>query len=303
MNITKKYNTYNKRKTIKKKRCSPYAEDIKINNETCLSKDIILKLKASYNKNNEDKIKYRNLNKIWDALKERKPNCDSEICWLNEIKNEATKKSIVSTLYAPDQPKEWSKNPDEWLSNYDILEVLTQYEYKHTNFKFIGPTPINFNSQDMNDKKQCVWNELCKFKLINYIKKKKDKIGIIFNLAKQGDTGTHWVSLFIDIKNQFILYFDSNGDACPPTIYELIQTIVNQGKTHGIKFKDIYNKIEHQQTNTECGMYSLYFIISLVTETINDTKIKNMDKLINHFIKQRIPDYLVFKHRKIYYNE
>ena len=290
-------------KTLKKKNCSPYGEDIKIKEGSCLSKEIILKLKSSYNKNNKDSpIKYRKLSKIWEALKEKKPNCESEICWLNEIKNDETKESIKKLLYAPDQPKEWKKNPDEWLSNYDILDVLEQYEYKYNNFKFIGPTPINFDSPDIRDKKSCVWEDLCKIKLKDLIKNKKNKIGVIFNLAKQGEAGTHWVSLFIDVKNSLILYFDSNGDACPPEIFELIEKIKKQGEKENIKFKDKYNTYAHQETNTECGMYSLYFIITMLTEKIDGKKVI-IDKLVNHFTKKRIPDKYVFDRRNRYYNE
>ena len=56
----------------------------------------------------------------------------------------------------------------------------------------------------MNDKEKCVWDDLCNFSLNKYINKKIDKIGVIFNLAKQGEEGTHWVSLFLDIKNKYI---------------------------------------------------------------------------------------------------
>ena len=290
-------------KTLKKKNCSPYGEDVKIKNGSCLTKEIILKLKTSYNKNNKDnQIKYRKISKIWDALKENKPSCDSEICWLNEIKNKETKEGIIKLLYVPDQPKEWKNNPDEWLSNYDILDVLEQYEYKYKNFKFIGPTPINFNSPDIRDKKKCVWEELCNFKLKNILKQKKNKIGIIFNLAKQGDAGTHWVSLFIDIKNNLIVYFDSNGDVCPPEIYELIGKVIKQRKKENIKFNQVFNTYTHQETNTECGMYSLYFIITMLTEKI-EGKYVITDKIVNHFTKNRIPDTLVFNQRNSYYNE
>lgn len=303
MNKTKKYKKIRGGKTLKNKNCSPYGDEERINNKSCLTRDVILKLKKSYNKKNEDKIRYRKSGKIWDALKEKKPKCKDEICWLNDIENKRTREGIVNLLYAPEQPKEWKKNPDEWLSNYDILDVLQQYEYKYKNFKIIGPTPINFNNPDMHNKEDCVWNELCNFDLKYYKKNKKNKIGVIFNLAKQGEAGTHWVSLFIDIKNKFILYFDSNGDVCPPEIYELINKIVNQGKKEKIKFKVIYNTLSHQETNTECGMYSLYFIITMVTEKIDGKKVILKEKLINHFTKSRIPDNLVFNHRKIYYNE
>lgn len=301
-----KYTKKNKIKggrTLKKKRCSPYAEEIKISDKSCLSRDIILKLKNSFNKHHQKKIKSKTTSKIWEDLKKNKPQCESEMCWVNEIENNTVKENILEVFYAPNQPKEWKKNPDEWLSNYDILEVVNQYEYNYKNFKFIGPTPINFNSPDIRNKKNCVWNELCNFNLDYYIKNKIDKIGVIFNLAKQGDPGTHWVSLFINLKRKFILFFDSNGDPPPPEVYQLIEKIKKQGNKNKIKFKFIHNKLEHQQSNTECGMYSLYFIITLLSEKIDGKKINSTEKLINHFVKDKIPDYFVFKHRNIYFNE
>ena len=304
MNKKTKKNNKKRNVTIRRKNCSPYGEDVKISNETCLSGEVIHRIKKSYNENNPTrKIRYKNSMKIINALKKNKPTCESEMCWLNEIQDEEKRKEIIDIFYAPKQPKEWKSNPDEWLSNYDILDVLNQYESKYKNFKILGPTPINFDSKDMNNKEKCVWDDLCNFSLNKYIKKKIDKIGVIFNLAKQGEEGTHWVSLFVDLKHKYIFYFDSNGEECPNEIKELIKRIKEQAKGKNIKLKEIYNKVEHQSTNTECGMYSLYFIITLLTEEINDKKIKNIDRLLSHFYKHRIPDYLVFKHRSIYFNE
>lgn len=301
MKTKKKIKSKNK---TKKKNCSPIGEEIKLNESTCLSAEVIQKIKQSFNKKNpEKKIKYRNPYKIIERLKMEKPNCESDICWLNEIEEENKRKEIIEVFYAPKAPKEWKKNPDEWLSNYDILDVLNQYEKKYQNFKVIGPTPINFDSTDIYNNDKCVWEDLCKFSLSSRDLSNKDKIGIIFNLAKQGETGTHWVSLFVDLKNKIVLYFDSNGDECPEEIKKLINRIKGEGKKKGIILKEIYNKMEHQQSNTECGMYSLYFIITMLEERINKKKIKNVNSLIKHFTKQRIPDEFVFKHRNIYFNE
>ena len=290
-------------KTIKKKRCSPYAEDVKINEKSCLSGTVMQKIKKSYNKKNPSRrITHRNPNKIWKELTSLKPKCETELCWLNEIENKQTREEIVKEFYAPNKPMEWKENPNEWLSNYDILDVINQYEKIHKNFKFFGPTPINFNSPDMNYKDKCVWEELCNFNLENHINNGINKMGVVFNLSKQGESGSHWVSLFIDIKNKMIFYFDSNGDSCPNEIKELINTVKNQGLKKKIIFKEIYNTFEHQQSNTECGMYSLYFIITMLTEKINNKK-KSMRTIIHHFTKNRIPDDLVFKHRNLYFNE
>ena len=58
-----------------------------------------------------------------------------------------------------------------------------------------------------------------------------------------------------------------------------------------LKYYDNYG-LKHQKTNTECGMYCLYTIISLLTKKKN----------INYFIKKKIDDKIVEKYRDIYFN-
>jgi hypothetical protein len=42
--------------------------------------------------------------------------------------------------------------------------------------------------------------------LKDYIDKNITKIGIIFNLDNHNESGSHWVSLFIDLEDKFVLY-------------------------------------------------------------------------------------------------
>ena len=55
------------------------------------------------------------------------------------------------------------KNPYAWLNSDDIIKVMNQYEKKYKNFKFIGPSPIDF--QDKKFYGNCVWEELCNFSI------------------------------------------------------------------------------------------------------------------------------------------
>ena len=82
----------------------------------------------------------------------------------------------------------------------------------------------------------------------------------------------------------------------PKQVNKFIQSVVKQGKERNIEFKvdELHNhNIEHQQEDTECGMYSLYFIINMLT------KIKNW----NYFTSTIIPDKDVEKFRNIYFNK
>jgi Ulp1 family protease len=97
--------------------------------------------------------------------------------------------------------------------------------------------------------------------------------------------------MFINIKEKTIIYFDSNGNKPPKEVKKLIDKIISQGKQLGFDFNVFINKISHQKSNSECGMYSLYFIIQMLKDTDKD-----------YFLKQRIPDEDVFKLRDKYFN-
>lgn len=292
-------------KTFKFKTCNPAVRGKTVKNKSCMTPEVVEEIKNKFNKHNpENKIQASKPTEVWEELKNKFNTCKSELCWLNSIKDPVMKAKIKRKLFPPDRPNEWKDDPNTWLSNEDILNVLTQYEDAYKCFKFIGPTPIDYDYKESsilgNDR--CVTEELCKFILDEMIKKKYSKIGIIFNLDKHSGPGTHWVSLFVNVKEKFIFYFDSNG--LPPNrqIKKMINKIKDDGKSlkKPIIFQTIINKFQHQQSNTECGMYSLYFIITLLTEKINNKKV-NIGKIKHHFLKKRVEDELVFKLRYKYF--
>ena len=277
-----------------------------IMNNTCYTKNILQKIKKEYNKSHSSKpIVSNNPKIIWKELRER-INCKNEDCWLNTIKDETMRKRIKEYIFAPQHPKEWNHNPNEWLSNIDIYNVLSQYEDSYPEFECIGPSFIDFASPSKDD--VCVTKELCKFSLRELLHKNKNKIAIVFNLDKHTGPGTHWVSMFVDIKDKFIFYFDSAGAEIPPEIMELVKTIQDQGTnlTDPIHFKFFQNApFEHQYSNTECGMYSLFFIITMLTNEVEKPKkykFKNFKEKINFFKKVRITDKYVEKLRGGYFN-
>lgn len=261
---------------------------------TCYSSNSLHKLKYYWNKRHPDALIHTNDTKeIWNQLKNNLSNvCNSESCWLKQhfIKTKLDT-NLLNYTFAPKSPKTWNDNPTEWLTSVDITKVMKQYEKTYTCFEFIGPSPIDYDTHKLYG--ECVWEELCNFNLNDYIKKGKYKIGIIFNLDPHYKGGSHWVSLFINVTKNFIFYFDSNGDKIPRRIKRLVNTITTQGRNIGITFNFQQNHpMEHQYENTECGMYSLYFIIELLKD----------NKPLSFFKEHRIPDKDMEKLRKIYFN-
>jgi signal recognition particle subunit SEC65 len=284
--------------------CNPSVEGRTVTKQSCFTLDTLHKIRDAYNKSHTDnRITITDPHLLWLELKSRFSTCEKEDCWLEEIHDKSLKEKIDELSFAPDHPDEWKKNPDEWLSNYDILEVLEQYESKHKEFKFIGPTPIDFDSRPPKKNGKCVWEDLCQFS-IDKLDPAIKKIGVVFNLDKHNEPGSHWVSLFVDLENQFIFYLDSAGDDIPSEIQKLVNRIKGQWTdAHPGKKMKFYKNypFEHQHEDTECGMYALFFIISLLTQKV-EGKHHSIGELIKMFKSKRIPDNYVFDYRKVYFN-
>ena len=294
---------HHKRQT-KRMNCSPAIKKHAIP-DSCYTPKILLMIRDAYNKDHsaEEQITESDPTKLWQILNDRLVQCKKEDCWLNELDDPALKKRIDRYIFAPDKPYEWKKNPNEWLSNFDIMNVLEQYEETHKHFEFIGPTPIDFDKVVSGS---CVQNELCRFELHEQLKKGKTHIGVIFNLSPHTSGGSHWVSLFIDTKDRLIFFFDSAGEPIPKAIREFVDRVqADVVELSGKKcaFHQNHPK-EHQMGNTECGVYSLFFIITMLTGISEFARGKmNMRQKLHLFKKRTIPDKHIEKYRSVYFND
>jgi hypothetical protein len=276
--------------------CSPLSDNKKY---TCYDNKTLNRMKILWNKRHpEAKIEDMHPEGIWKSLKNNlRDICNTEVCWLRqEFMKDESIRSIMAYTFAPFAPKAWKKNPYEWLSSLDIERVMKQYESKYKCFAFLGPSPIDFDKEATDDTGgECVWDELCNFDLIELYKKGKHKIGVIFNLDPHYKSGSHWVSMFINVKEQYIFYFDSNGTKIPKQINVFAQRIIKQASNAPLNSKMILKEnhpFTHQKSNTECGMYSLHLIISLLTDS----------KSYTDFMSKRISDSEMKAFRNKYFN-
>jgi hypothetical protein len=292
-NITRK-KMKNKNKIIKL-RCSP-REKNKMNDFSCYTDESLYKLRNLWNKKHPDELIQSNEpREIWNKLNEyMKHLCNKESCWLKQNFTIGKVDNELSDSFAPESPEEWKSNPNEWLSSIDIIKVMKQYEKAYKCFEFIGPSPIDYDKKKLYG--ECVWDELCHFNLGEQMKKGKTKIGIIFNLDPHYKSGSHWVSLFINLKKKQIFYFDSNGDTIPDQIMKFVVKISDQGRNLRPKVLcefDQNHPIEHQYGETECGVYSIFFIVHMLE-----------DKITNHYLKTHVlKDEYMHKFRKVFFNE
>jgi hypothetical protein len=246
---------------------------------SCYTSKHLHQLKQKYNRTHKKKIKTNDPVHIWKELNTKITTCKKESCWAKELRVPA------QDVFAPKSPESWKKNNNEWLSTSDIQSVLTQYEKAYPEFKFIGPCASDYYFIENG---QCVSPELCN---LNVNTETHKYIGVVFNLDVHDGPGTHWVSVFIDLPKQTIYYFDSGGDP----IHQNIQKLVDQIKGQNPQFKFVQNHpVEHQFGNTECGVYSLFFIITML-------KTKNFNYFKTNS-KKTFPDKKIEKLRKKYFN-
>ena len=302
------------RRRFKPLNCHPSLKkhNKKVLDHSCLTVDALHMLKDSFNKHYPDKkIETSDPKQIWNNLHHKIPECDKETCWLSSIPDTHLQNKLKTELFTPFQPSEWKHNKNAWLSNHDIDKVLKQYKKSHHPvFIPLGPTPIDFDKKKTDG--QCVWNELCHLSLATEYKKGVRKIGIIYNLDKHRGPGTHWVSMFIDFaedngETPFIFYFNSTSQRMPSPIHDLIERLQKQWMVFkGTKFQVYKNtRVQHQRSNSECGMYSLFFVITCLTRKTDlmPDKVLSVNDLVELFAgKNRIDDHYVSKFREIYFN-
>lgn len=259
---------------------------------SCLSYKSLKKIANSINKTNpNNKIKIHSKKKnLWNSIKNHFQNkCKNEWCWIQQETVKRLNDSTIKNSFRPEMPSEWLENSREWLSTVDIENVMEQYEDKYNDFLFLGPVPIDFDSKHKMG--GCVVDELCNLNVSNLYKKNINKLGIVFNLDKHDQPGSHWVALFSNFKDKTVYYYDSYATSPTKEIKLLMDRIDNQLTRINPKKKTIldYNHTRHQYKNSECGVYSMMFIINMLenndfkknthTIVLDDDMNKNRNKL------------------------
>lgn len=267
-------------------KCSPKSFQEKYTkNGTCFSKEALSKIANAYNKeySDQEKIqikKSKSAKEIWiEIAKRMRDNCKDESCWVDQdfVKkhNPANNVAELQETFKPKKPESWNSNRNQWLTTTDIESVLLQYEDFYPDFKFIGPVPIDFDKKEGPG--QCIVNELCNINVKRLLSDKISQIGIVFNLDPHDKSGSHWVAMFANLKDRSdgkkgvhksqkpsIHYFDSYGMEPPKEILTLMRRIRFQAHKIGIKMRIFQSSYRHQYQNSECGVYSIFFITQML---------------------------------------
>jgi hypothetical protein len=205
---------------------------------------------------------------------------------------EVLKKALRKQYLRPRRPKAWDDDPDMWLDNFNIMGVMKQYQEAYKWFKFLGVFPIDFSAPDPYTRggpAKCLYKETCDLNLKHEYSNGIRGIGMIFNLDPHFKGGSHWVALYINltnIKKPFVGYFDSYGYKTPPLIARLMRSFKLQISTCDLGF----NARRFQYGDSECGMFSMYFIVCMMCGVS-----------FKDFCKDAVNDKFMLELRKIFF--
>jgi hypothetical protein len=243
--------------------------------ESCYTIESLYRMAVAYNvkchKTKEGKpivIKNDKRHLVKELTKAMKDVCSDQICWMKQdFIKELNDAEINTNTFRP----KITQGRFDWLNTTNIKEVMEQYEHVYKDFKFMGAIPMDFDDiPSLN---------ICDINFNTLTKDGINRLGFIFNLDKSYQSGSHWVAMFADIKENQIYYFDSYGTKPKREVRNLINRIatwcykrnIKNDKSKSIEnhiedmINDInYNKIRHQFKNSECGVYSINFILRLL---------------------------------------
>ncbi len=280
-------------------KCAPSK---KYENGSCFTIEQLKKMSNSYNsfideekiKDGEKIILSDNKKDILKQLTNRlEKKCSDQVCWLKQKFVKVLKdKDILNNTFRPVGPN----GKFEWLSTTHINDVMQQYEEKYSDFKFYGAVPMDFDDLPFLGIKNIDFDKLYET---------KKKLGFVFNLDEHWKSGSHWISLYADLEKGQIFFFDSYGKRPEERVRQLVKRIARWcNKKHNCttvcetdnsdsymmkskknkienKLKIEYNRNRHQYKNSECGVYSLNFILRLLNghtfEEITENKVLDDD--------------------------
>tara|TARA_B100002051_G_C16733851_1_gene639913 strand:+ start:1980 stop:2498 length:519 start_codon:yes stop_codon:yes gene_type:complete len=169
---------------------------------------------------------------------------------------------------------------------------MRQYETKYPSFAYLGASPVDFDAKPRDGSEKCVWVRLCDLSIARELAKKKTRMAVILNADPHYKDGSHWMTLFINLNDRYLFYFDSTGDPMPRQVKKLVKRLQAEGAALGLHLRLIVNRVPHQRQNTECGVYALYAVSRLLEGT--DTP--------RSLMGARIPDDAMFSFRRKFFN-
>lgn len=247
------------------KKCAP---SFTFEDRSCIPVELLVEMAKGWNKefpnkeifihSNVDKVvmlnptKYKRylLKEFSDKLADK---CDNQQCWVDQDYinrlSAASQERLKNGIVRPEGPADSLK----WLNTININDVMAQYETKYKDFKYLGTHPVDFaNFKEL---------EINNLDFERLKQQGKTKLGVVFNSDESTGSGKHWTAAFIDIEKGNVYYFDSVGAGPEQRVRSFLRQCDRKCKQKG---EVTFNKVKHQRQNTECGVYSINFILRML---------------------------------------
>lgn len=124
---------------------------------------------------------------------------------------------------------------------------------------------------------QCVSETLCNLSLAEEVAKGFKEVGFVLNLDTHRGPGTHWTSCYIGLDpinkpERFgFFYYDSVGRQPPKEIREFSKKLAEEARTvfpTQVPFRITHNTVRKQFMDSECGIYSMFWLVAMVQTDI-----------------------------------
>ncbi len=227
--------------------------------------------------------------------------CDTEKCVLEKL---ATKlghqrvSSIIQNNIKPCGPRD-----DKLLSNVCIDGVLRQWgahfpEFFPYYFNMLNYAQYSFSNGETVEHPDTLatinFRDLYSGK---HDGKQYQCAACVINSDVYQGKGKHWMALFVDVRGPIatVEFFNSSGNSPVPEWINWMVKTKSEIESAMSKQVEIIksSNIRHQQSKTECGVYSLFYIYARINKISPD-----------FFRKTPIPDQIMFEFRQhLFYDQ
>lgn len=239
-------------------------------------------------------IRHKDPGAIMSAAQE-KLGCTDEKCVVHRserVLGPQVVQGIIESRFKPKGPTD-----NALLSNVNIDAVMKQWLTNYPGF-----FPFNFNMRNyasysfidgrVLDKPDTLATIQFEDLYTGHFGKKYDRCGCVINTDVYQGSGKHWMALFADATGPVwtVEFFNSSGNSpSPEYVRWLEKTKLQMEKLSGGKPVSIKNvsAIRHQNSKSECGVYSLFYIYARLNKVP-----------VDFFLKEKIPDKWMFCFRQ-----
>lgn len=275
-------------------------------NGHCISKPTLQKIdKIIGTVGNADTANVESTDKYTVIVKKAKEEtgCGTELCVLNALEPQLGKQLVVAEITS--NLKQKGPTDNRLLSNIHVDKIMGMFADLFPRFY-----PYNFNMRNYADYRfrngyvESQPDTLATVQFRDLYGIGKNTCGCVINSDTYQGPGIHWMALFADARGDVwtVEFFNSSGGAPIPewcnwmtkTRSQMEDIADELRKNPSKRFKpparvDLIkcSDLQHQQSKSECGLYSLFYIYA---------RLRGVP--FEYFAKNPIPDQLMFEFRQ-----